>query len=118
MGTSTLPTPLPSTCSIRLFDGLSYYRTGEFIRFSICSTRAGTLPSCAASIASDLESGDSIVVLLLNFGGILQQKTMSHHGVCTTKKKKRKMYRCSTKMCPIGRMLDFGLEHTKAQKLV
>ena len=42
--------------------------------FSICYTRAGTLPSYVASAASNLESRDSIVVLLLNFGGILGQK--------------------------------------------
>ena len=35
----------------------------------------------------------------------------------------KKMYRFSTKMCPIGRaknmfMLDFGPKHTKAQELV
>ena len=38
---------------------------------------ARTFPSCVASAASDLESGDSTVVLLLNFGGILQQKACS-----------------------------------------
>ena len=35
----TLPTPLPSTCSIRLLDGLPYFHIEEFINFSICSTR-------------------------------------------------------------------------------
>ena len=35
---------------------------------------AGTLPSYAAFEASDLESIDSTVVLLLNFGGINQEK--------------------------------------------
>ena len=75
IGISTLPTPLPSTYSIRLLDGFPYYLIGEFIRFSIYSTRAGTLPSCATSTAADLESRDSIVVLVPNFGGILQQKS-------------------------------------------
>ena len=56
-------------------DGFPYYRTGEFIRFSICSTKAGTLPSYAASAVSNPEFGDFTVVLLLSFGGILQQKS-------------------------------------------
>ena len=51
--------------------GFPYCRIGEFIKFSICSTRDETLPSCAASAASDPESGDFILVLLLIFGGIL-----------------------------------------------
>ena len=42
--------------------------------FSICSTKAGTLPSCVASTTSDPEFIDFIVVLLLNFDSILQQK--------------------------------------------
>ena len=71
IGMSTLPTILPSTCLVRLLDGFPCYLIGEFIRFSICSTKAGTLPLCATSTASDPESEDSTVVLLLNFGGIL-----------------------------------------------
>ena len=70
---STLSAHLPSTCSIGLLEGFPYCRTGEFIKFSICSTKAGTLPSYAAFAALDPESGDSTIVLLLNFGGILQQ---------------------------------------------
>ena len=50
---------------------------------------AGTLHSYAASAASDPESEDSIVVLLLNFGGILQQITC-HYGICTTDHTKQK----------------------------
>ena len=42
--------------------------------FSIHSTKVRTLPSCATSAASDPESEDSIVILLLDFGGILQKK--------------------------------------------
>ena len=72
IGTSTLPAPLHSICSIRLLDGFLCCCSREFIRFSICSTKAGTLPSCAASVASDPKSEDSTIVLLLNFGGILQ----------------------------------------------
>ena len=71
ISTSTLLAPLPSTCSIGLLDGFPYYRNGEFIKFSICITRDETLPSCAASAASDHESGDSTLVLLLIFYGIL-----------------------------------------------
>ena len=74
IGTSILPAPLPSTYSIGLLDGFPYYRAKEFIRFSIYSTRARILSSYVASTASNLESGDSTVVLLLNFCGILQQK--------------------------------------------
>ena len=71
------------TCTsfFHLFDWvvgwIPYCHTREFIGFSICSTKAGTLLSCVASTASNPESGDSTVVLL-NFGGILQQK------VCAT----------------------------------
>ena len=57
-----------------MLDGFPCSRTREFIKFSIYFTKAGTLPSCAAFAASNLESVDSTVVLLLNFGGILQQK--------------------------------------------
>ena len=57
-----------------LLDGFRCCHTGEFIRFSICSTKVGTLPSYVASAASDPEFGDFTIVLLLNFGGILQQK--------------------------------------------
>ena len=64
------------TPSFHLFNGaigwiplLSYWR---FITFSICSTKARNLPSYAASATSDPKSGDSTVVLVLNFGGILQ----------------------------------------------
>ena len=78
---STLLAPLPSTCSIGLLDGFPYCRTGEFIRFSICSIKAGNFPSYAASTTSDPESEDSIVVLLLNF---LFSKNGSHHDLCTT----------------------------------
>ena len=63
---------LPSTCSIGLVDGFLYCHSGEFIKLSICSSKARTLPSCFVSTTSDPESGDSTVVLLLNFGGILQ----------------------------------------------
>ena len=38
------------------------------------SNGAETLPSRAASTALDPKFGDSIVVLLINFSGILQQK--------------------------------------------
>ena len=65
-----------------LLDGFPCCRTEEFIRFFIYSTKDGTLLSYAASAASDPESGDSIVVLLLKFGGILQQKS------CPTKQAK------------------------------
>ena len=41
---------------------------------SICSTKVGTLPSCAASTTSDPKFEDSTTVLLLNFCSILQQK--------------------------------------------
>ena len=58
-----------------LLDGFPYCRTGEFIRFSICSTKARTLPSYANSTSLDPESEDSTIVLLLNFGGILLQKS-------------------------------------------
>ena len=76
---------------------------------------------CFFSIRSQV--GDSIVVLLLNFGGILQQKacpTMEYAGLNIQNKK---MYRCSTNMCPTKRaknmfMLDFGSEHTKTQELL
>ena len=51
---------------------------GEFIRFSIYFTKAGTLPSHVASITSNFESKDSKIILLLNFGGNLQQKFESH----------------------------------------
>ena len=71
-----------------LLDGLPYDFTREFIRFSICSTKVETLPFCAVSTASDLESEDSTTVLL-NFGGILQQKS----GL---------IRRCFTKMCHMG----------------
>ena len=70
ISTSTLPRPLPSTCSIGLLDG---FPTGKFIRFSICPTKVETLHSCAAFAGSDPGFEDSTVVLLLNFGGILQQ---------------------------------------------
>ena len=74
IGTSTLPRPLPSTCLIGLLDGFPCCHIGEFLRFSICSTKAGTLPSYAAFASSDLEFRDSTIVLYLNFGGILQKK--------------------------------------------
>ena len=67
------------TPSFHLFngalDGFPYCRTREFIKCSICITKARTLPSCVAFAASDPESGDSIIVLLLKFDGILQQKS-------------------------------------------
>ena len=76
-----------------LLDGFPYCRIGEFIRFSISSTKAVTLPSCATSATLDLEVRDSIVVLLLNFGSILQQKRVSHRRICITiKKKNKKIY--------------------------
>ena len=123
IGTSTLPVPLPSTYSIRLLDGFPYCRTREFIRFSIYSTKARTLPSYVASVASDLESGDSTVVLLLNFGSILQQKVCPTMEYAQLNIQNKNMYRCSTKMCPTGCaknmfMLDFGPKHTKARELV
>ena len=62
-----------------MLDGFPCYRTGEFIRFSICSTRAGTFLSCASSTISDPESEDSTVVLLLNFCGIFQQNLVPSH---------------------------------------
>ena len=48
-----------------------------------------TLPSYATFTSSDLESRDSIVVLILNFDSILKKKCMSHHGICTTIKKQK-----------------------------
>ena len=74
IGTSTLPALLPSTCSIRLLDGFPYCRTREFIRLSICSARARTLPSYAASTTLDPKSKVSRIVLLLIFCGVLQTK--------------------------------------------
>ena len=64
----------------RLLDGFPCRCIGEFIRFSICSTRVGTLPSCAASAASNPESGDSTVVLLLNYCGIFLVKSAPPDG--------------------------------------
>ena len=96
--TSTLPAPLPSTYSTRLLDGFPYCCIGEFIKFSICSTKAGTLSSYAASIASNLESGDSTVVLLLNFGGILQKIECLIVEYAQIIIQNKKMYRCSTNM--------------------
>ena len=55
-----LPAPLPSTCSMGLFDRFPFCLTREFIKFSICSTKAGTLPSCATFAASNPESKDYI----------------------------------------------------------
>ena len=122
IGMPTLPRPLPSSCLIGLLDGFPYCCTGEFIRFSICSTKAETLPSYAASASSDLESRDSKIVLL-NFGGILQEKTCHAMEYAYLNIQNKNMYRCSAKMCPIGRArnmfwLDFGPKHTEARKLV
>ena len=103
MGTSTLHAYLPSTCSIGLLDRFPCCCIGEFIRFSICSTKAKTLPSYATFAALDPEFGDSAVVLLLNFGGIFLANC-----VCPTVEyaqliiQNKKIYRCSTKMCPTG----------------
>ena len=72
---STLPTTLPFTCSMGLLDGFPYCCPREFIRFSIYSAKAGTLLFHVAFATLYLESGDSIIFLLLNFGGILQQKS-------------------------------------------
>ena len=58
----------------RLLDGFPCRRIREFIRFSICSTMVGTLPSCATSAASNPEYEDSTVVLLLNYGSIVFSK--------------------------------------------
>ena len=44
-----------------------------------------------------------IVVLLLNFGGILQQKACPTMEYAQLIIQNKKMYRCSIKMCPIGR---------------
>ena len=77
-----------------------YYRTGEFIRFSIYSTRVGTLPSRVVSRASDLESEDSTIVLLLNFGGILQQKCVPPWNMHNYIKTNKKMYRFSKTCVP------------------
>ena len=74
IGTSTLLTPIPSTCSTEVLDGFHYFHTGEFIKFSICSTKARTLPSGAAFVTSNPKSGDSTIVILLNFDVILRQK--------------------------------------------
>ena len=73
IGTSILPAALHSTCSIGLLSGFPCCLTKEFIRLSICSTMAGTLPLCTASTSSDPESRDSTIVLLLNFDSILNQ---------------------------------------------
>ena len=73
------------------------------MRFSICSTKAGTLPSSAASTASYLESKYSTVVLLLNFGGILQQKECPTVEYAQMNIQNEKMYQCSTRICPIER---------------
>ena len=66
--------------------------------FSICSTKAGTLPSYAAFAALNLEFEDSTVVLLLNFGGILQQKVCPTMEYAQLNIQNKKMYQCSTKM--------------------
>ena len=86
---STLPAPIPSICSIGLLDGFPCYRTGEFIMFSICSTKDRTLPSCAASAASDPQSR----ALQLSYSSIFVaffNKKLPHHGICTTKHTKQK----------------------------
>ena len=87
--TFTLPAPLPSICSIGLLDGFPYCCTGEFIKFSIHSTRAGTLLSYTTSTATDPKSKVYIVVLLLNFGGILQRKWVPLWNMRNYKKTKR-----------------------------
>ena len=114
---------LPSTCSIRLLDGFPCCRTREFIRFSIYSTKAETLPSCAAFVALDLESKDSTIVLLLNFSGILQQIACPIVEYAQLNIQNKKMYRCSIRTCLTKYAknmfrLDFGPEHTKAWELI
>ena len=73
--------------------------------FFICSTRVGTLPSYATSAALDPKSGDTTIVLLLNFGGILQQKLGSavEYAQLYIYKKKQKDVWIFTKMCPTRR---------------
>ena len=56
-----------------------------------------------ASTASDHESGDSTVVLLHNFGDILKQKACPTVEYAQLNIQNKKMYQCSTKMCPTER---------------
>ena len=61
--------------------------------------------------------------MALNFGGILQEKTCPAVEYAYLNIQNKNMYRCSAKMCPIGRAknmfwLDFGPKHTEARKLV
>ena len=83
-------------------DGFPYCRIGEFIRFYICSIKVGTLPSYAASTASDPESRDSTVVLFLNFGGILKQKSGSTMEYAQLQIKNKKMCGFSQRCVPPG----------------
>ena len=109
--------------SIRLLDGFPCCCTREFIRFSICSTKVGTFPSCDASATSNPEFEDSTIVLLLNFGGIPQQIRCPAMEYAQLNIQNKKMYRCSTNTCLIERVknmfkLDVGPKHTKARELV
>ena len=87
-------------------------RTGEFIIFSIYSTRAETRPSCAASTASDPESEDyscltpqfwwhssaKMDVSLWNMHNYNNNNNNNNNNNKYIYIKK--MYRCTTKMCP------------------
>ena len=82
-----------------------------------------TLPSCGASPTSYPESRDSTIVSLLNFCGIILQKVCPTMHYAQLNIQYKKLYRCSTKTCPIGSaknmfLLNFYPEHTKARELV
>ena len=119
--TFTLPTPFPSICSKELLDGFPYCCTGEFIKFSIHSTRARTLLSYTTSTTTDPKSEVSTVVLPLNFGGILQRKWVPLWNMHNYIKKQKDVW-IFTKMGPIGhakymfQLVDFLMEFTKTYK--
>ena len=62
----------------------------------------GTLPSYDAFEASNLESRDSTVVLLLNFGGIIQQKACPIVEYTQLYKNKKKCIDVPQRCVPLG----------------
>ena len=79
----------------------------------------GTLPSCATSATLDPESRDSTVVLLLNFGGILQQKVCPAVEYAQLYKNKKNVYKdVSHQACQkyVVLMDFFSVIHQNIQK--